>query len=82
MAPAKQTPRLRASQQPGKPKPQGNPPHQPEPDETPPVDEPPSSIPTPSPDDEPPPMQTAGCGCVQEVTRRWRVGPVSPRVRA
>jgi hypothetical protein len=46
---------LRASQQPGKP-----PPHRREPDETPPVEEPASPLPTPVPDDEPPPMQTAG----------------------
>ena len=57
MALADQARRLRASQQPGKPKPPGNPPNRPEPDETSPIDEPPSSIPTPSPDDEPPPMQ-------------------------
>jgi hypothetical protein len=50
---------LRASQQPGKPKPPGNPPNRREPDETPPVEEPASPIPTPAPDDEPP-MQTAG----------------------
>jgi hypothetical protein len=47
---------LRASQQPGKPKPPGNPPNRREPDETSPIDEPPSPIPTPE-DDEPPPMQ-------------------------
>jgi hypothetical protein len=51
---------LRASQQPGKPKPPGNPPNRREPDETAPVEEPASPIPTPAPDDEPPPMQTAG----------------------
>jgi hypothetical protein len=74
---------LRGSQQPGKPKPPGsNPPNRREPDETPPVEEPPSSPPAPSSDDDPLPMQTAGCGCVQEVTRRRRVGPVSPCVRA
>jgi hypothetical protein len=50
----------RASQQPGKPKPPGNPPNRREPDETPPVEEPASPIPTPAQDDEPPPMQTVG----------------------
>jgi hypothetical protein len=79
---AEHTRRLRANQQPGKPKPPGNPPNRREPDETPLVEEPLSPVPAPSPDDDPPPMQTAGCGCVQEVTRRWRVGPGSPRVRA
>jgi hypothetical protein len=49
---------LRASQQPGKPKPPGNPPNRREPDETSPVEEPASPIPTP--DDEPPPVKTAG----------------------
>jgi hypothetical protein len=74
MVAVEQLPRLRASQQPGKPKPPGNPPNRPDPDEMP-VDEPPAPIPTPSPDDEPPPMQTAGCGCVQEVTRRMACRP-------
>jgi hypothetical protein len=74
MVPIEQLPRLRASQQPGKPMPPGDPPNRPAPDETP-VDESPAPIPTPSPDDEPPPMQTAGCGCAQDVTRRWRVAP-------
>jgi hypothetical protein len=45
---------LRASQQPGKPKPPGNPPNRPEPDETSPIEEPPSPIPTPTEDDSPP----------------------------
>ena len=43
---------LRASQQPGKPKPPGNPPNRREPDKTPPVEEPAPPIPAPAPDDE------------------------------
>jgi hypothetical protein len=54
------SPALRASQQPGKPKPPGNPPNRREPDETPPVEELASPIPTPAPDEEPRPMQTGG----------------------
>ncbi|HUC67997.1 MAG TPA: hypothetical protein VMA53_21460 [Stellaceae bacterium] len=42
------------AQQPGKPKPPGNPPQKPEPEIPPPIDEPPRPIPSPRP--EPPPV--------------------------
>jgi hypothetical protein len=44
------------AQQPGKPKPPGNPPRPSDPDNPMPVEEPPSPIPVPLPSDEPPPM--------------------------
>ena len=43
-------------QQPGKPKPPGNPPRRPDPDTPLPVEEPPQPIPVPPLGDEPPPM--------------------------
>jgi hypothetical protein len=45
------------AQQPGKHKPAGNPPSKPDPDKAPPIEEPPQGIPSPSENDEPPPMQ-------------------------
>jgi hypothetical protein len=51
-------PRLEA-QQPGKPKPPGNPPPWPDPDKPRPIDEPPEPIPPPPPDQPPPPMEAA-----------------------
>jgi hypothetical protein len=46
----------RHAQQPGKPKPPGNPPRHPDPDRPRPVEEPPEPIPLPPLGDEPPPM--------------------------
>ncbi len=48
--------RCRSSQQPGKPKPPGNPPKRPDLDVPPPVEDPPEPIPTPSERDDPAPM--------------------------
>jgi hypothetical protein len=44
------------AQQPGRPKPLGNPPSNPEPDRKAPIEEPPAPVPLPQNDDEPPPM--------------------------
>ena len=57
MIPVERILRLRAGQQPGKPKPPGNPPRRPEPDETSPVEEPPPPIPLPPMRDEPRPIR-------------------------
>jgi len=45
------------AQQPGKPKPPGNPPTRPDRDKPPPVEEPPDPIPVPPEEDEPGPME-------------------------
>jgi hypothetical protein len=50
---------LRA-QQPGKPKPPGNPPRNPDPNRPEPIEEPPAPIPVPPLGDEPPPMYAQG----------------------
>jgi hypothetical protein len=47
---------MQLAQQPGKPKPPGNPPESPDPEKPPPVEEPPEPMPIPTRDD-PPPMQ-------------------------
>ena len=46
------------AQQPGKPKPPGNPPQKPEPEIPPPISEPPRPIPSPRPEPPPVPVQT------------------------
>src|SRR5579883_1145004 len=50
------------SQQPGKPKPPGNPPKTPDHDVPPPVEEPPQPVPIPPERDDPPPMQSGRHG--------------------
>jgi hypothetical protein len=49
--------RLCLSQQPGKPKPPGNPQKHPDLDVPPPIEDPPEPIPTPSEEGDPPPMR-------------------------
>jgi hypothetical protein len=49
--------RLYLSQQPGKPKPPGNPQKHPDLDVPPPIEDPPEPIPTPSEEGNPPPMR-------------------------
>jgi hypothetical protein len=56
MAIVRDTRLWRSSQQPGKPKPPGNPRKHPDHDVPPPIEDPPEPIPTPSERDDPPPM--------------------------
>src|SRR5216683_1052942 len=57
----------RAHQQPGKPKPPGNPQKHPDHDVPPPIEDPPEPIPTPPERDEPPPMHVSA-----RRAARWR----------